>query len=281
MYGRGENVRKSLSGAQPPLPIADCRGLRGFAPLPDRMTMAMAIVGSHTKLRWAALAAVCVGLPFVLLSASCSRDSEEPTEQAADSYGVIDRESVELLPDDAAVINAAMLAFFDNSVWDPYPWMDGDFLLLRLELDSETRPDFEPSLDDAIKSYEGYGDKVEILAKLRNMKDSIRREGPGFDPGSVKALEDMELDERIVLGEIEGNLLTFGSEIESNGFVRKHGTMRADGRLYPPAYSHDGRYACVKMTWVPWSIHSADLFFLLERTKDGWKIVDVRQEIYH
>lgn len=201
-------------------------------------------------------------------------------ERQTEGQAVGDKAPVALLRDDAAVINTAMPAFFEKRVWDQNDWTEGDFIVVMPEWRSKTRLSFESSLGDAIKWYGGYEGTVEIAKKLRDLKASIRRDGPRFDPGPVKPLKRMELDERIVLGEVERKFWTLDREIEIYNRVGKQGTVRVTGCLYPPAYSHDGRYACVKMIWVPWSIHGADLFFFLERTKDGWKIVHVMEWIY-
>jgi hypothetical protein len=52
--------------------------------------------------------------------------------------------------------------------------------------------------------------------------------------------------------------------------------LRVTGRLDPPAYSLDGEFACLRMTRVSWSIHSAELVFFLERSPQGWSVVHVR-----
>jgi hypothetical protein len=49
--------------------------------------------------------------------------------------------------------------------------------------------------------------------------------------------------------------------------------------VLPPGYSKDGRYAIVHLVF-PWSIHSGEVTYILERTDRGWKVL-LRDFIYY
>lgn len=46
-----------------------------------------------------------------------------------------------------------------------------------------------------------------------------------------------------------------------------------------PGYSRNGRYAVVHL-WFPWSIHSGEATYILERTDRGWKVL-LREFTYY
>lgn len=49
--------------------------------------------------------------------------------------------------------------------------------------------------------------------------------------------------------------------------------------VYVPGYSKDGRYAVVRLGF-PWSIHSGDATYIVERTEHGWKVL-LRDFVYY
>ena len=50
-------------------------------------------------------------------------------------------------------------------------------------------------------------------------------------------------------------------------------------RVYLPGYTTDGRYAVVRLGF-PWSMHSGEVTYVLERTEGGWRVV-LRDFVYY
>ena len=182
----------------------------------------------------------------------------------------------ELGSTDTAVINAVLTSFYKQSNWRHEEWSKGDFVVVRPQWASNTRPSFETVLDNLIVSaFFRHGAETE-LTQLEDIKHSIQSEGDPFDPGEVLRIGDLKLVDKIVVSTISRDITVPREEVIVENRAGRRGTIRADASLYPPAYSRDGRYVFLYLTGLPSGLHTENLSFILERTAKSWNVVYVR-----
>lgn len=163
---------------------------------------------------------------------------------------------------DAEVVNSAMLSFFKVTKWNEW-WTEGDYVVLTDKWAENERPSF----DDSCRVFS---------VKLKPTKGGFRQ------AGAPLALKLLSLDRRILRGN-----QTYSSEggkfgLWHPGALRVknaqgfEGTVRVLGRLSPPTYSSDGTRSILRMSGVLWSMHMAEIHFLLGLHNGTWNVIRVQ-----
>lgn len=212
---------------------------------------------------------VCAVLALVF-STACQRMPVETAKPAA--------KPVPLEFDDAAVINAAMLSFFqpaEGALESLGTWYEGDTIVVRPAWSSPERPDFEGEIRGSLVWYDAFTDGKPKAEALRKIQASIKKPAQPLRIGAVQPLDKLKLDDRIVLSNVKLDWLHMLSDLKVKNAAGKVGTVRAMGSLGAVGYSSDGQYACVKLSNVPWSRHDAMLRFFLVRVYEAWAVVHV------
>ncbi|HVT13409.1 MAG TPA: hypothetical protein VHE55_14175 [Fimbriimonadaceae bacterium] len=175
--------------------------------------------------------------------------------------------------DDAQVIEAGLLSFYDKTAWNGL-WNVGDFVVIDPKYASSVRGQFVDELADMRGSHQWGKEtkEVTLLDDVRKRSGAGKSQGPAIEP-----LASMPLDARIITDDASRYPSRFWSSTPvaiTNRLGRK-GDIRMSGFVNLPSYSPNGRYAILGITGIPWSMHSADVMMLLERRADGWKVIDV------
>ncbi len=201
-------------------------------------------------------------------------------------------------------IQTSLLSFFEPRDWHSADWNPKKQVVLRPKFVRHPSANYDAkivSFDDALKELEAY--------ELRNKKyfatekpsaadeDSKRwfleskkanahkietlryvRLNVGKNPGRstilVPEIAQMRFDPRIVVSE-KSNRIRIGSTDRDPSL--EEGTIYAS--VAHPFFSPDGRFAIVSMS-IPWSMHSADVHFILERKGTAWKIISTSSIFY-
>lgn len=194
---------------------------------------------------------------------------------------------------DAEVIRASVEAFYHKEVWQDNGWQEGDFIAIPPKY-AGGRPDFSSELADAVSSFsQGKRALQKSLAKSKGAErqrvesylsyyssglerlSGIRAESA--DPAPITAVAKLALGRRAVVADIKRSFgRVAGTVTHPSG---RKGSVRTIFSIYPPAFSKDGRYACVKGS-APWSIHHADICLFLERKSTGWIVLSVQTQFY-
>lgn len=244
-------------------------------------------------MRWSPTVAMLLLFPAAVVCCSPSHATQSTSPRPA----VAPRTPT----DDEAVLNAALLSFFQKSTWHRPEWDEGDFVVLAASWipprdgDGEGRVrDLKPLLDALLKSNqalllrlkpeddaEQIDDLNKSLPKVRQLRDLAK--AGDFKIGAPAPLNALVLDRRILLEDkLRPERSRYGwSDGESRIIVQsgKEVTVRVRARLSPPTYSLDGRLALLTLL-VPWSIHSATLNFYLQRVGSKWEVAHV-EAIYY
>lgn len=202
------------------------------------------------------------------------------------------------------VIQASLLSFFEPREWHSADWNPKKHVVLRPKFRSHPSATYGKeinSFNDVLKELEDYelgnkkyfatekpkdndedsrrsffASKRDNLLKvevLRYVRDKVGR-NPERTTIQVPAITQMKFDPRIVVTE-KSNRFRFGAADRDESLERS--TVYANvGR---PFFSPDGRFAIVSMS-IPWSIHSADVHFVLERRGSSWKIISTSNMFY-
>ncbi|RYG33781.1 hypothetical protein EON81_17270 [bacterium] len=177
---------------------------------------------------------------------------------------------------DVNVVNAAMLSFFTWSAWND-SWRHGERIVLSGEWNYTSRADFGDMVSQANR------DLSALDQGIYNRLKKVRGGGTDRKP---RELFSLQLDPRVLVGAktytAKGRLDMGWSpgEVQVKGKDGKEKIVRTMGSLSPPSYSADGRYAALRMTNVPWSIHSCDLAFFLQKQGQKWIVVLVSPTYY-
>jgi hypothetical protein len=231
------------------------------------------------------LRALFVGTMFVSIGYTTS--AAEPAQASG-----LPRES------DRDVIQLCLLSFFQKEEWHSADWTPENHVVLRPEFRVKVRGDFAAALDEEIRranqSLEQIASRIGTeasddarhaqLARLheQTQKDlaalqSITKrmsEGPQVTPPPLVQPAALTWDKRIRVTERSNRYRSFKQNLDK---TLERSTVYALAE--PPRYSPNGRYAFVKFH-IPWSIHSADVSFFLEREGDSWRRVLVRRAFY-
>ncbi len=193
-----------------------------------------------------------------------------------------------IVNDDRDVIQAALLTFFHHENWHSGDWRPQKQLVLRTQFSGKVRPDFNEKFTGTVEERKASIDagqrylndpKVTAETKAR-IVDSIttaRKDlvtlaelqkrlplSPSYRVPELSPLKSMAWDPRIRVTD------------NSNRYVwsnAKQDPSLEEDTIYAwasrPSFSADGQLAFVQFS-IPWSIHHADVIFLLERTPEGW-----------
>ncbi|RYG33780.1 hypothetical protein EON81_17265 [bacterium] len=170
---------------------------------------------------------------------------------------------------DAAMVNAAMLSFFTPSGWN-HGWSEGDLVVISESWATNSSSDFADMVSDVWGRASSPRDK-RIYAELDEIPS-------GGAKSAQIPLTRLDLDSRILrLANIyppEGYAGMGWSPGERvKGTFGERRTVRIKGALVPPVYSPDGRYAALRMTHVPWSIHACDITFFFQKQGTAWTLL--------
>lgn len=206
----------------------------------------------------------------LLFNTACQRMPVENAKPAA--------KPVALVFDDAAVINAALLSFFqpaEGALESLGTWDTGDYVVVSPAWDSPERPDFEGEIRGSLVWYDAYTDGKPKAEALRKILTSIKKPSQPLRFDAVQPVDKLKLDDRIVLRNVKLELFQMLSDVKVKNAAGKVGTVCAMGRLGAVGYSADGQYACVELSHVPYSRHDAILRFFLVRVYEAWAVVHV------
>ncbi|MBI1331924.1 MAG: hypothetical protein GC165_03495 [Armatimonadetes bacterium] len=229
-----------------------------------------------------------VGIVAIMLSCACSAPA--PVEHP---------KAIPLGKSDVGqIVNASMNEFFVRKDWGE--WEKGDFVLLDSEWvgnyrsfgSDQSYESFDKFLANALEQTKlppsqaknippDEKQKLDAQIAALNRIQKEYKEGPNMASPSIPNLKDLTLDPRIVLQPLEkvkslqSSGIWFAGETSIANAAGKKGKLRVYGKLDPPLFSPNGKFAILVMEWVPWSIHSAVLHFYLEKKDSGWKVVHV------
>lgn len=226
-----------------------------------------------------------VRLAFVslmILACGCQAKTEVPALPApAPSLTKTDIEQV---------IDASMNEFFVRKHWRE--WDKGDVVVLDpvwspLRVYSPSEKELT-TFDHIVEKYVGIREAVtpknasakglETFTERKVVFDRIRNQykvGTRVPSPTIHNLKSMTLDKRIVLQSLGDTSQFRGRGWFAGKAKLKEGTVRVYGKVTKPIFSPNGRFAFLSMSWVPWSVHSAEMKFYLEKTPSGWKVLYV------
>jgi hypothetical protein len=177
---------------------------------------------------------------------------------------------------DAAVINAVAEYFYIAPNRFDGNWALGGLVVLTPEWSAVSKLAFNDQVVRMSGQLDRGGPKAaKVAAQVRSdaMALQLVLDSSGqpveADTHKPRALKKLELDKRIVLSTYSAISYQQESLVDSSGIER---TSRVEGSVSPPTYSPNARYAIVRMS-ARWSLHEAQLRFLLERTEGRWKVI--------
>jgi len=186
--------------------------------------------------------------------------------------------------DDRDVIQTALLSFFKQQPWYAADWKPAKRVVLRVRSKMPKREEYPKRLDRIIEDL-----KIELDA-AKKYQDAVyyaKRDKQALDAlipfhGSAKgqqtytfprekSLFSYTWDRRILPTDKEwSHLRPFA--VPKNKRDPEFAAINVFAQVDLPTYSPDGNVAIVSMS-VPWSIHHADVTFVMLRGASGWKIV--------
>ena len=192
--------------------------------------------------------------------------------------------------DDRDVIQTALLNFFTPEDWHSADWKPKRKVVLRTQFQSKARPEFSAAMEALVQdmrysvdSLEKYIDReklapkevvrlrrelVNARARLSIAEDLRQRTWQGsYSPPDLIPLKSLTWDKRIMVTDDSNRLRSWQPNPKPNPNLEN---WTVEARTSRPSYSPDGRVAIVEFG-IPWSIHSADVIFIFERTVLGWK----------
>jgi len=185
--------------------------------------------------------------------------------------------------DDRNVIQAALLSFFKPEPWYAADWKSTGHVVLYIRHKLPKRADYSKTLDRLIEYLKS---EIEAAKKDRGGAYYLKR-----DTSALKVLLSLQRsskgrltyrvpkDRPLFSYAWDSRILPTDKEwshLRPIGYGTKQDPEFADVRVFSqvdlPTYSPDGGVSIVSMT-IPWSIHSADVNFVLRRGTSGWEIV--------
>lgn len=174
--------------------------------------------------------------------------------------------------DDRDVIQTALLSFYKKEVWHSPDWEPKQPILLLAEWGKDDGLPLDTSLtrlkvevDDAIASLKKDRKSArnkEYLAYCETTSRELGRILPlakqagSFEPARIKDFRDVIWNPKVrVVDELK----------------RDYGSGPVSARALKPRYSPNGQFAWVQFS-MPWSIHSADVQFVLEKRMGQWQV---------
>jgi hypothetical protein len=185
--------------------------------------------------------------------------------------------------DDRDVVQTALLSFFKPEIWYAREWKTSSHVVLRIPPKTPKRGDFAKLLDSLIENVKR---ELEAAKVDKEAADYARRDaaalerllplqrsskGPqAFDLPKDRPLSEYTWDRRINTTQKDwAHLRPFRPGMKADP---EFAGVRVFAECGLPAYSPDRNVSIVSMA-IPWSIHSADVTFVLKRGKNGWEIV--------
>lgn len=195
--------------------------------------------------------------------------------------------------DDRDAIQTSLLSFFKREKWHSADWKTTTYVVLNPKYRVKTRPSYPSVLSELI------ADAKRELEAAKSEKAAAVAEYVVQAKRDLKALTDVQMnflmsvryvvvppkpissftwDKRIWVTDEARRRFDFGRPKNSNPKLKQVGVF---AYVSPPCYSGDGVHCIVSMN-IPWSIHSADVSFVLTRSAyhDGWSITVVRSMFY-
>jgi hypothetical protein len=183
---------------------------------------------------------------------------------------------------DGRVISAALSELWTRAEKMLLTWEPGSYVAVQPTWSKgEPRGSFNSSLRSLIdwqKRSKGDPHVVRLLESIRSETMNTTEEPlPSFP------LAELPLDSRLVLTDKYKNSMwrynwRDGKVDPNYNMVKNHdgkvGRLKTSCHLSLPTYSWGGRYAIVS-AGMPWSMHSADVSFVLKLTGGRWKTVAV------
>ncbi len=212
------------------------------------------------------------------------------------SANPLPEETTRTTQEDAEVIETALLRFFSNDEWIESDWDTGEVLVLDPTWKKRTELFFDAVQGDLKQiEYTAKNSKYKVhrqraeqeLGALKPILEDVRgtkevrsageRSPPEMRPSLVSLVDDM--DERIIVSEED----PYPYDISRNMTIKDRSGVKRTWRtkcwIGHPQYSASGKYAFVQVV-APWSIHSADINFYLERVGDDWTVKCAAVTIY-
>lgn len=188
--------------------------------------------------------------------------------------------------DDRDVIQTALLSFFTPAEWHSADWKPKESVVLRTQFINKDRPEFSQEFKSMFdRCREAWKElskakEAEFSATRRERLTTLYNEanesymgiqaavgqithGGTYTPPVIAPLPSFAWDKRIRVSDRSNRP---GS---SNDKSLEEWTVYADAAR--PCYSKDGNWAIVSFR-IPWSIHSAKVWFLLERGASMWLV---------
>jgi hypothetical protein len=198
--------------------------------------------------------------------------------------------------DDRDVLQTAMLSFLgERQYWWSSSWKPKNYIFIRTQTEVEKKSfeelvervcyDFEEFITYAKGVSEAKLSKKELEFKrfylesgqafLKARSTSSQRT---YTPQPLRPIKSMTWDKRIVVTDDSIRLRRrFDDKKPTDSRLEELGVYVS---AYRPSYSPDGTMCIVKMS-IPWSMHSADVVFLMERLSgNSWKINGVQTAFY-
>jgi hypothetical protein len=179
---------------------------------------------------------------------------------------------------DRDVIEASMLSFFKHEKWHSADWVPKSKVYVRTQLRNTNRQPFKELVEtlrkrnrddlNGIEKEPESTDKREYILAMQKQSTILKefaisaKAKPTLAPPTIIPLKSHVFDKKIVVADVER---TYWRSQEKNTVERNS----VIARVSAPSYSPDGT-ACIVNMSVPWSIHNADLWFLLKRNQKGW-----------
>ena len=198
-----------------------------------------------------------------------------------------------IVNDDRDIIQTCMLSFYQKHHYQMREWDAVTKVILRSKYLEPTGQGLHAALAEAIdSSRKEYEYCVQALKKkkqvddpkefalnipkmkanleaLRGMKTRTAKGGDFLPPSQVE-LKEMLWDKRILVNDAIAK-----DRLRNDGYI-KGGVYASTTR---PSYSPDGKQAYVMFN-IPWSIHSGDVYFFLERAGQKWVLLGAFSKIY-
>lgn len=198
--------------------------------------------------------------------------------------------------DDRDVIQSMLLSFFKREDWHSADWKPIRHVVLGTKASGKERQSFQVALNqlraDTVTSITSCKDYVnsankeqarearrqlaeyrKTLKSLDGVRRSVGKSGT-YSPPPIRPFSSMPWDPRIIVTDKSNRYFT--PEVSADTKLERS-TVYAYADL--PSYSNDGRYAIERFR-IPWSIHSAEVWFVLERKNGNWVRVAHRAVFY-
>lgn len=170
---------------------------------------------------------------------------------------------------DSQVIESCLLEFFAESKWRSMDWREGDFIVLDPEYRKGYRSPVEQIRELAGREKRNRkSGNPEHIAFLERAATEIGRDGA--TSATATPIKQLSLDPRIVVAKVDRAIRGYSPpKLKNRDGVM--GAIRVAVRCERPVYSRAGDQAYLRVS-APWSIHSADVNFFLQKQGGTWTV---------